>query len=271
MHQKQKDLQLQYIGFRKTPFLWHGKGVFDLEQFKVKNTSTLSFNLAINEKLRLGKLVERFVSFDLRNEVNTSIISENVQIQKEKITLGEIDCLLYQDGTPIHLEVIYKFYLYDPKSSDDELYKWIGPNRRDSLVQKLNKLKNKQLPLLFSEESKNYLNQFDLSPDQIKQQVYFKAQLYVPLKDLKDTYPLINNDCIDGYYCHYNHLKEFKSSKFFIPVKHDWLVIPHTNVEWLPYEKGLVEIFKFIDEENSPLCWIKKPNGELLKLFAVWW
>ncbi len=271
MHPKHKNLQLQYIGFHKTPFLWYGKGVFDLEQFNIKNTSYLSFNTVINEKLRLGKLVERFVSFDLKNQDDVDIIVENVQIQKEKITLGEIDCLLYQNNIPIHLEIIYKFYLYDPKILDGEIYRWIGPNKRDSLVQKLTKLKDKQLPLLFLNESKTYLNQLGLSSENIKQQVYFKAQLYIPYNNINNNYPEVNNDCIAGYYCHYKELKQLANSKFYVPNKHDWLVIPHANVAWLPYEKAISEIFRFIDQKNSPLCWVKKPNGEFIKLFVVWW
>ncbi|SEB39982.1 hypothetical protein SAMN04489761_0460 [Tenacibaculum sp. MAR_2009_124] len=271
MHQKQKNLQLQYIGFHKTPFLWYGKGVFNLEQFNIETTNPCSLNTVITENLRLGKLVERFVSFDLKNESNIDIIVENVQIQKEKITLGEIDCLLFQNNVPIHLEIIYKFYLYDPKISDDEIYKWIGPNKRDSLVQKLTKLKNKQLPLLFSEESKAYLKEVNLISDQIKQQIYFKAQLYIPLNDKEKSYPVINNNCIAGFYCHYNVLKQFAHCKLYIPSKHDWLIIPHANVEWLSFENSLPEILKFIDQESSPLCWVKKPNGEFIKLFVVWW
>ena len=53
----------------------------------------------------------------------------------------------------IHLEVSYKFYLYDENLGKLESEKWIGPNKRDSLVQKTAKLKSKQLPILFHKET----------------------------------------------------------------------------------------------------------------------
>jgi len=56
---------------------------------------------------------------------------------------------LWENNKPIHLEIIYKFYLYDPSIGLTQLDHWIGPNRRDSLVKKLTKLKQKQLPLLY--------------------------------------------------------------------------------------------------------------------------
>lgn len=271
MHQKSKDLQLQYEGFIQTPFLWHGKGVFDLMQFESNTSNTSSFSATIEKKLRLGKLVERFVSFELEQKDSIKILAENIQIQREKITRGELDCLLTQNNTLIHLEIIYKFYLYDSSQGSSDIYHWIGPNRNDSLYQKLTKLKDKQLPLLYSEECKKYLAQLSLPINQIKQQIYFKAQLFVPIKDIKKEYLLINNQCINGFYCSTKELFQFSDCKFFIPKKHDWLIIPHTNVDWHTHSSFLQELTIFMSEQNSPLCWLKKSNGELIKFFVVWW
>lgn len=271
MHKKSKDLQLQYEGFLQTPFLWHGKGVFDLVQFENNASNTDSFSSTIIKKLRLGKLVERFVTFELQQKEPIHILAENIQIQREKITLGELDCLLSQNNIPIHLEIIYKFYLYDSSQGSNEIEYWIGPNRKDSLSQKLTKLKEKQLPLLYTKECKNYLKQLKLPIHQIKQQTYFKAQLFIPINNIKKDYPLINNQCIIGFYCSLKELSKFSDCKFFIPKKHDWLIIPHTNVHWQIHSTFLKELTIFMSEQNSPLCWLKKSNGELIKFFVVWW
>nr|WP_299033794.1 DUF1853 family protein [uncultured Tenacibaculum sp.] len=271
MYQKQKDLQLQYEGFLQTPFLWHGKGVFDLEQFTVSKVITSSFSEEITQKLRLGKLVERFVSFQLNQDTSVSILAENIQIQKEKITVGELDCLLLKNEKPIHLEVIYKFYLYDDTVGNSEIEHWIGPNRRDSLIQKLTKLQEKQLPLLYSYHTKTYLDELKLNVDEIIQQVYFKAQLFVPLQDINKEFTLVNNECIYGFYIYPKELVQFSDCKFYIPNKNNWLVNPHPNVDWLNFESYQNKLQQFLNEENAPLCWLKKPNGELLKFFVVWW
>ncbi|MDX8553027.1 DUF1853 family protein [Tenacibaculum sp. 1B UA] len=271
MYQKQKDLQLQYEGFLKTPFLWHGKGVFDLEQYPTLITQTTSFKQEITQKLRLGKLVERFVSFELNQDGSVLILAENIQIQREKITVGELDCLLFKNKNPIHLEIVYKFYLYDVSVGNAEIEHWIGPNRRDSLIQKLTKLQEKQLPLLYSHYTKSYLDELKLNVDEIVQQVYFKAQLFVPLRNFGKNFKQINNECIYGFYIYLKELPQFSDCKFYIPNKHNWLVNPHSNIDWLTFETFQNKLSQYLNEENAPLCWLKKPNGELFKFFVVWW
>ncbi|CAM1333414.1 DUF1853 family protein [Tenacibaculum aestuariivivum] len=266
-----KDLQLQYEGFLKTPFLWNGKGVFNLHQFEITSNNTASFTTTIIKKPRLGKLVERFVTFELQQNPLIKIIAENIQIQQEKITLGELDCLLLKDQEPIHLEIIYKFYLYNNSVGETEIERWIGPNKKDSLVQKLTKLKEKQLPLLYSEQCLPYLNNLNLDAEKIKQQLYFKAQLFVPLKDYGKELPLINNDCIIGFYITLLELNQFKNCKFYIPNKHNWLVQPHTNIDWLSFNSFTTNLQTFLTEKRAPLCWLKKTNGQLIKFFVIWW
>ncbi|MCG8807764.1 DUF1853 family protein [Tenacibaculum finnmarkense] len=282
MHQQLKDLQLQYEGFLKTPFLWNGKGVFDLQQFEINATKTASFLVEITKIPRLGKLVERFVSFEFKQDKRLQIIAENIQIQQEKITLGELDCLLLKDKKPIHVEIIYKFYLYDNSEKNleekNELECWIGPNKKDSLVQKLTKLKEKQLPLLYSKQCENYLKTLNLEAKNLEQQLYFKAQLFVPLNDFKQEhhkenikFPLINNDCIIGFYVTLQQLNQFKDYKFYIPTKHNWLVQPHSNTNWLNFNDFITNLQPLLNQERAPLCWLKKSNGELLKFFVIWW
>ncbi|WCC41334.1 DUF1853 family protein [Tenacibaculum finnmarkense] len=282
MHQQLKDLQLQYEGFLKTPFLWNGKGVFDLQQFEINATKTASFLVEITKIPRLGKLVERFVSFEFKQDKRLQIIAENIQIQQEKITLGELDCLLLKDKKPIHVEIIYKFYLYDNSEKNleekNELERWIDPNKKDSLVQKLTKLKEKQLPLLYSKQCENYLKTLNLEAKNLEQELYFKAQLFVPLNDFKQEnhkenikFPLINNDCIIGFYVTLQQLNQFKDYKFYIPTKHNWLVQPHSNTNWLNFNDFITNLQPLLSQERAPLCWLKKSNGELLKFFVIWW
>ena len=271
MDKKSKDLQLQYEGFLQTPFLWHRKGVFDFQQFNSVHSKTCSFNTLITQNIRLGKLVERFVSYELQQDSSIKIITENIQIQQEKTTLGELDCILYKNRKPIHLEIIYKFYLYDSSVGKTEIEHWIGPNKKDSLVQKLTKLKEKQLPLLYSKQCKSYLKELNLIPEEIEQQLYFKAQLFVPLKEYGNNFPVVNNKCIIGFYITLKELEEFKECKFHIPNKHDWLVTPHTNIDWLNFNLYTEKANIFLEEKRAPLCWIKHPNGKIIKFFVVWW
>ena len=80
------------------------------------------------------------LNFDnLISETDESFEDKGVKIIVDKITIGEIDCLIEYLNKYIHLEIVYKFYLYDEHINTGELDHWIGPNRKDSLVFKLNK------------------------------------------------------------------------------------------------------------------------------------
>lgn len=270
MHQKTKDIQKRYDGFLQTPCLWKDTAIYTLDPFKIDSKST-KIDLEINEKLRLGKYIERLVSFQLKEEKSISIICENIQIQRKKITLGELDCILLKEDTPIHLEIIYKFYLYDASAGATEIDHFIGPNRKDSLVEKLTKLKEKQLPLLYSKECSEYLKSIRLETSEITQQVYFKGQLFVPYSNRKLQLSTLNQDCISGFYINQKELIQFIDCKFYIPSKKDWIILPHKNVSWITFNnfKGVSK--DYLEREFSPLCWIKKPNGEMNKFFLVWW
>jgi len=270
MNSTLKSAQLQYQGFLNTDFLWLGV-LNGIQKFELNDTKSTSFNLINKPKLRLGKWVERLVSFQLQQDDSIKILAENLQIQHNNITVGEIDCILLQNNSPIHLEIVYKFYLYDSSVGNTEIEHWIGPNRRDSFIEKLNKLKNKQLPLLYSKHTKPYLDNLKLDITQIQQKVYFKAQLFVPLKDYENSFPLINNNCIQGFYIYPNELNNFKSAKFYIPNKQDWLVEPHTHINWILFDSFKIKLEEYLAEQNAPLCWMKKKNGELIKFFVVWW
>ncbi|WP_418602358.1 DUF1853 family protein [Hwangdonia sp.] len=269
MHQKTKDIQNRYDGFLETRCLWKKHEVFDLQQFEI-NSQPTKIDIDIDEKLRLGKYIERLVAFELQQNQSISILSENIQIQDQKTTLGELDCLLLKDEKPIHLEIIYKFYLYDDTIGSSEIEHVVGPNKKDALVEKLIKLSQKQLPLLNSKHSKKYLKTLNLDVTEIEQQVYFKAQLFIPFqKDI--SLKTLNQDCISGFYIYKTQMQQFSDCKFYIPKKIDWTITPHTSINWLPFESFTKTVKPFLERQFSPLCWIKFPNGTLNKFFLVWW
>lgn len=263
-------LQKRYEGFLKTPCLWKNNAIFNLQQFEIPFKSD-RIEIALDENLRLGKYVERLVSFELKQQTDISILAENIQIQDGKRTLGELDCLLFRNNKPIHLEIIYKFYLYDDTVGNSEIDHFIGPNRKDSLLEKLTKLKEKQLPLLYSDTCKLYLDALHLNTEYISQQVYFKAQLFIPFSNQDIKLKILNSKCIAGYYIKQNELQQFVDCKFYIPNKKDWLLLPHTNVNWLNFDAFKVHTEDYFEQKFSALCWVKLKNGELKKVFLVWW
>lgn len=270
MHQKAKEVQRRYEGFLQTHSLWKGDSVYQLKQFEIEQKSS-QINIDIKENQRLGKYIERFVSYQLEQEPSIKIVAENIQIQQDKLTLGELDCILQKDSSIIHLEIVYKFYLLNETVGHTEIEHCIGPNRKDTLTEKLNKLKEKQLPLLYSNECEIYLKSIEIASKEVLQQVYFKGQLFLPFSNRNIELKTLNNNCICGFYIHQKELEQFIDCKFYIPNKKDWLVIPHKNVNWLTFDEFQITSKQYLERQFSPMNWLKLKNGELKKFFLVWW
>lgn len=262
-----KKLQQQYQGFLNTNLLWKNT-FYGLQQLDLLRINTRVYNGNLTENPRLGKRVESFVSCYLEQFESIKIVHENIQIQKENRTIGEIDCVLFQDNTPTHLEVVFKFYLYNNSVGNSEIEHWIGPNRNDSLQQKLEKLSTKQLPLLFREETQKYL---DIDVSKTQQKVFFKAQLFVPYANQNTVFEQLNSDCVTGFYINQQQLEQFNTAKFYIPTKMDWLLEPHKQVDWFSFETFNKTTSELLAQNKSPLCWMKQQNGEISKFFLVWW
>jgi hypothetical protein len=264
------NLQLQNQGYQQSPILWNGNLYSGLSSFHFNNIVYTKFKGDIPDGLRLGKRVEYFALSNLSQQSQLEVIANNIQIQRNKITLGEIDALLLINNQPIHLEIVYKFYLFD-KDLGEGLNAWIGPNRKDSLIEKLNRLKNHQLPLLYQPETVKVLVENNIDIASVEQKILFKAQLFIPENFELTNFNGLNPECVSGRYFHYTALEKHKTSKFYIPSKHNWLVIPHFNVNWMGYEMAEAKIFDYMNKQYSPMIWVKQPNGTIHKYFVTWW
>jgi hypothetical protein len=105
----------------------------------------------------------------------------------------------------------------------------------------------------------------------LKQKVFFKAQLYVPM-DLNDnTFEVINNSCVIGCYIGMAEYLAMHDCYFYMPQKLDWLLTPHLDVKWLIHKEFTPYLEVEINQSRSPLCWVKDVDGILQKLFVVFW
>jgi hypothetical protein len=262
----------RYQACISTPPLWKGGTVYSLEQIELPATPLPLADTSSFQNSRLGKLVESFIFHQLKQQDSITWICDNLQIQQEKITVGEIDALYYENETPVHLEVAYKFYLLDTLEDHQEpLAKWIGPNRKDNLALKLAKLRSKQLPLLHHHSTRPYLENLQLDPAVMEQKLCFKAQLFLPYQDQELDISPLNRKCIAGFYLPFQELQRFSTLEFFIPTKLDWLLLPHPEVAWIKYAAASTIIKASIDDQRSPLVWMKHANGEIDKCFVVFW
>jgi hypothetical protein len=240
---------------------------FDLQD--LNTVVDLDFDLPTN--LRLGHLVEKIVSKLIRTSSNYEMIYENIQIKKDEKTIGEIDFIIEQTSSKqqIHLELAYKFYLLDPSISETFLKNWIGPNRNDSLFEKLEKLKNKQFPLLHNAATAETLK--NLKIELIKQQLFLLASLYIPY-DYKTKLPPEYQKAVKGHYMNYETFVNQNSAEYeyYLPFKKEWGIDPVSNKTWCDLESILEQLKTNLEEKQAPLCWQKK-GDDYVQFFIVWW
>lgn len=265
-------LKHQYQGFKDQPNLWEAINFYKYPQINIPFVKELDFtDIDIHKHHRLGKLVEVFYQKNLETLPNYTPIANNIQIQVDKHqTLGELDFVCNTPTGIHHIELTYKFYLYKTDVAT-EMERWIGPNLKDSLVKKLQKLEVKQFPMLHHPICKKLFLDKGFVVDEIQQSVQFKAQLYIPLHLKNHVFPHVNNKCINGYYINYQQLNKLSSSYLYhVPVKQDWLIHPKHHKTWQSLSEVKPIILEQIEVKHSPLIWIKNEDT-YQRLFITFW
>lgn len=263
-------LKQQYQGLCNTPNLWNNTTFYEYPHIEIpfaENTDLTSIDTEKHH--RLGKLVEVFYQKNLEAQTGYRSLAHNIQIQIDKHqTIGEIDFIVETPNQEIHhIELAYKFYLYKT-DLPYEIDRWVGPNLKDSLTQKLQKLKEKQFPRLYHYKTQEILQEKKIDTSKIQQSIHLKGQLYIPLSLMNHTFPHINNDCIKGYYISYKEIDFlFPLALYHVPVKQDWLIDPENNTDWIPFVEVKPMIMEQIKVNHSPLVWIKR--GEIYERFFI--
>ncbi|MDT0607517.1 DUF1853 family protein [Croceitalea rosinachiae] len=262
------------FGFYETHPLWVYEQ-FGVTQFKFPDLDLLNFTAQlIPEKLRLGHKMEYVFEQLLQYSKTWEVLAKNILVDHGKTRLGELDFLLKNRETQRihHVELAYKFYIINPEITEP-IYRLMGPNKRDMFYTKIDKLRNKQFPLLFSNELTEKLHSLELNPLEIQQQACFKAQLFSPYGVDSMTIRPLNKKCIQGRWIRFDDFNttEFKKSKYYITYKQEWVLMPSANRLFTSHYETLLNINLRMLKENAPMLWMRKPNGQLEKLFIVWW
>ncbi|HEA29249.1 MAG TPA: DUF1853 family protein [Leeuwenhoekiella sp.] len=271
-------LQKQYNGFLNSEVLF--KTHFDtLDFFELKKillkSSELSDDFYMPQNIRLGQRMEFFMEAALK-ATNHQIQAKNLQIIHQKKTLGEIDFIIKDpvQNSNFQLEMVYKFYLFDPAIQGTWSQQWIGGNRRDSLYLKLKKLQEKQLPLLYAPETAIYLDELHLKTDVLSQKVCFMGQLFLPYEGDYTFNEHLNPTALKGFWITKKQLNALKPhiEKILIPPKNDWVVSPALHDEqWKTYKEQAPILSALLDKKQNALAWMLDKSNVLKCFFLVWW
>ena len=267
----------QFLGFIATPQIFAENALFEYPLYPTGNVISADSLGKIPEPAAsvLGKRMEDLFAAYITHFTSEKILLQNQQIISNKETLGEIDFLLKNvaSGEISHVELVYKFYLYDPETGTSETEHLIGPNKRDSLVRKLQRLQKRQFPMLFHPKTRELLDKYEISPEDILQKMCFKTSVFLPKQMKKINFSEINPETVAGYWIRASEFtfEAYRKNAFFTPVKKYWPVQPHCNKSWFTFDEIKPQINELLKNRFSPLVWMKTQNGRYSRFFVVWW
>ncbi len=280
MHSKEVFLNEQYKGFCETPSLFLG------EAFNLPNSFSTPFFLVedfnnITSELQkqdyLGKRMEYFFQSWINQHKAYELIAHSIQIKDEKTTIGELDFLVTEVETKkiLHIELVYKCYIWDPSLNKKLEKALVGPNYKDYFSWKTKKLVEHQFPLLKRPQTIEKLKDFISSADihKIEQHTCFKAQVFVPPNHHPNE-KWFNPLSIAGNWFNLDEFKkrDWSGYMFHIPFKFLWscrIEEVANSVDWVAYEEILFHIHERLLEGRAPMLWARTSNTNFYKYFIV--
>ncbi len=134
---------------------------------------------------RLGYYFEDLVKIYLKFFIQPSEIQTNIQVFKDKTTVGEYDFLIrLASGEKVHLETAVKFYLCTD-THVHSLSNFVGPNRSDKLSRKWQRLNKHQLQLSHTCAGSRQAEKLDLLPD--RHSLLLKGYLFYPYTEWQNA------------------------------------------------------------------------------------
>jgi hypothetical protein len=254
------------------PQLVISSSAFAYDSFLLKNLDAKNNETSLPNSM-LGKQAEALFEIAISASERYKIIAANMQVKGVFETLGELDYIVLntQNNELIHIELACKFYLFDETIEGVSAAKWIGPNRKDTLEDKLIKLQQKQFPLLYKKETVAMLKRLGIDTSEVLQQLCLQSQLFIPKEKETKEFTSAYQDCIVGYWIRYSEfLSEDKKASYSLPTKREWLLPAEELSQWQSYDDTKTIISTLINKKRSPFVY-KKMGDKIDRFFVVWW
>lgn len=129
---------------------------------------------------RLGHYFERLYQCLLEDLLEWPVLAQNQPVRNNGLTLGEMDFIVQNpaDRAIEHHEIAVKFYLGFP-GSDRSSTLWYGPNARDRLDLKTDRLLSHQSRLSEAPEARALLNSLNI-PAPARTRIFMPGYLFYP-------------------------------------------------------------------------------------------
>lgn len=175
---------------------------------------------------RLGSYFEALVEYWLTELLGYQLVAHNEVICEGKRQLGEFDFLFRQhrDAALVHWEVTVKYYLWFEGD-------FIGPNARDRLQRKVDRVFDHQLHLSEKEQARKQLERL-CGDDSVIPKAFFKGMLFYPCADTNCPALVggLSARHERGWWCRFGELKQWLTS---CSSDSRWIILP--RLRWLAH------------------------------------
>jgi hypothetical protein len=264
----------QFEGFLKIPNLFKDDTILNVDPFWTDEKIDLSIidetSLKLSKQKYLGKRAELYLLQYLISSDRYSKITHSFQIHDNTTTIGEVDVICFDKIQQkwIHIELVSKLYVFTGNDDYDDFTQWIGPNLKDRLDFKIDKLKSHQLPLGKHPEILKLINS-----SEIESYCCYKAKLFLKSQGEKMKSNILNKKCVSGSYLNFEEFLQHKHTKdlFYVPEKKDWLCDLTQHETWYNFDRADTLLKPSIKDKRARLVWRKTVNGDYFEDFVVWW
>lgn len=179
---------------------------------------------------RLGNYYERLWHALLQLAPDTRVLAHNIALRDGAHTFGELDLIMQAaDDAIVHLELAIKFYLARPElqpadSSTSDPANWWGVDPRDNLANKLQRLREHQLPL--AQRLTELATAHRALPLPDCSAAWLQGGLFQHLHDPMPPVPG-QQPAATLHWCHRHELKALNAGQRWLPMAHKaWLMPP---------------------------------------------
>ena len=213
---------------------------------------------------RLGSYYERLWHALLTLAPDVRMLGRNITLYQHGITMGELDLLLEMpDGAVVHLELAIKFYVGQPEyavagKSFSPHSAWWGPDPRDQMASKIDRLLNHQLSLASKLElARERYPIPDLSC------AWLQGQLFLPLD--REMPPAVDSlaPATLNRWCRHAELNTLDGAEWIALPHKQWLMPPPLIGTGPAGIAHLKEMARFSAIENRPLMLVRRDVPEI--------
>ncbi len=212
------------------------------------------------ERQPLGKYAESLLHFYFLHHPDWELLAENMQLNQEGISKGEIDFLLYhrKEKTYIHLELALKYYL---KTKLNRKVIFLGPSTKDWFSRKIKKLQEHQLQLLstYPELMKSSWAHLEFKPKHL-----IKGSLFYPWRELLSK--MDHKSFSSAWWCSFEEFEKLPLSAYgkLITDKKDW-IFPFKADKLLPHQSVMEQLKSLFAEGRNELMLVRyDENGKVM-------